>query len=87
MYSQFLSLTAEAGDTAAGAMTDAITTGVTAAVGLVGTAFDAITNNKVLCIMRCSCPCWHEHLPQHEEFRSLNHAAQRGGQKARPFSF
>ncbi len=51
MYSQFLSLTAEAGDTAAGAMTDAITAGVTAAVGLVGTAFDAITNNKVLCIM------------------------------------
>lgn len=50
MYSQFLSLTAEAGDTAASTMTEAITTGVTSAVGLVGTAFDAITSNAVLCI-------------------------------------
>lgn len=50
MYSQFLSLTEGAGNTAASAMTDAITNGVTAAVGLVGTAFDAITSNGVLCI-------------------------------------
>ena len=50
MYTQFLSLTAEAGDTAAGAMTDAITAGVTSAVSLVGTAFTAITSNGVLCI-------------------------------------
>ena len=50
MYSQFLSLTAEAGDTAASAMTEAINAGVTSAVSLVGTAFDAITKNGVLCI-------------------------------------
>lgn len=47
---QFLALTAEAGDTAASTMTEAITAGVTSAVGLVGTAFDAITSNTVLCI-------------------------------------
>lgn len=47
---QFLALSAEAGDAAASTMTEAITAGVTSAVGLVGTAFDAITSNTVLCI-------------------------------------
>ena len=50
MYTQFLSLSEGAGNTAASAMTEAITAGVTSAVSLVGTAFDAITNNGVLCI-------------------------------------
>ena len=50
MYTQFLSLSAGAGNTAASAMTEAINAGVTSAVGLVGTAFTAITSNTVLCI-------------------------------------
>lgn len=50
MYTQFLSLSEGAGNTAASAMTEAINAGVTSAVGLVGTAFTAITSNAVLCI-------------------------------------
>lgn len=37
-----------AGETVASGMTEALTTGVTDAVGLVSTAFDAITKNGVL---------------------------------------
>lgn len=50
MYTQFLSLSEGAGNTAASAMTETINAGVTSAVGLVGTAFTAITSNTVLCI-------------------------------------
>ena len=43
-------LLSETAEVVAKPMTEAITAGVTAAVGLVGTAFDAITSNAVLCI-------------------------------------
>jgi hypothetical protein len=87
MYTQFLSLSEGAGNTAASAMTEAINAGVTSAVGRYCVYRDHQQYRAVHLPRRCSCPCRHEHFPQHEEFRSLNHAAQRGGQKARPFSF
>lgn len=43
-------LAAGAGADAASGMTEAINAGVSSAVGLVGTAFTAITGNTVLCI-------------------------------------
>lgn len=39
-----------AGDAVAATMPEAITSGVTSAVSLVGTAFTAITGNTVLCV-------------------------------------
>lgn len=50
MTPDVVALAAEAGGSAASGMTEAINAGVTAAVGLVGTAFTAIADNKVLCV-------------------------------------
>ena len=50
MTPDVVALAAEAGGSAASGMTEAINAGVSSAVGLVGTAFTAITGNTVLCI-------------------------------------
>ena len=50
MTPDVVALGAEVGGSAASGMTEAINAGVSAAVGLVGTAFTAITGNTVLCI-------------------------------------
>ena len=50
MTPDIVAYAAETGVDAASGMTEAINAGVTSAVGLVGTAFTAITSNTVLCI-------------------------------------
>lgn len=50
MTPDVVALAAGAGADAASGMTEAINAGVSSAVGLVGTAFTAITGNTVLCI-------------------------------------
>ena len=46
----YITAYAVAGDAVAATMPEAITSGVTSAVSLVGTAFTAITGNTVLCV-------------------------------------
>lgn len=46
----YITAYAVAGDAVAATMPEAITSGVTSAVSLVGTAFSAITGNTVLCV-------------------------------------
>lgn len=46
----YITAYAVAGDAVASTMPEAITSGVTEAVNLVGTAFTAITGNTVLCV-------------------------------------
>ena len=51
MTPDIVALAAETGVDAVTGMPEAITTGVTNAVSLVGTAFTAISGNTVLCIL------------------------------------
>lgn len=46
----YITAYAVAGDAAAATMPEALTSGITEAVSLVGTAFSAITSNTVLCV-------------------------------------
>ena len=64
----YITAYAVAGDAVAATMPAAITSGVTEAVNLVGTAFTAITGNTVLCVFlgACSRQGRHEHFPLHE---------------------